>query len=399
MRQIERILQDFAANISLRLNNRKQLNYSLLGGDLGDIIFLYHYSRIDAHYESIADGLLEKMLQSLSMQPRIATYCNGLAGLGVGLLTLQQDGVISGVDSALGAIDPVISLSLESFVEDNNIDFLHGLIGIGFYLLEKSCSSKEYSVSNLSKIVDYLDHSKISDDTDDTIVKWRYNAKRLSKPFNISLSHGVSSIVVFLCRLIKSGALSNDYNVKIKQMLQGAVQYLLSNRVDVDKLRCCFASSSIECDDYPHRSRLAWCYGDLGVATALLEAGNTLHDSSVRDIAIQVLLYSAKRRDIKANYVNDFCVCHGSVGIAQIFRSQGIALGFNELLEAADYWEKDTLSRVVMDGQGRNTLLYYDPENGGYRESGGILDGISGAGLYLLGEQTHLNKLLLLPCQ
>ena len=57
MRQIEGILQDFAANISIRLNNRKQLNYSLLGGDLGDIIFLYHYSRIDAHYESIVDGL------------------------------------------------------------------------------------------------------------------------------------------------------------------------------------------------------------------------------------------------------------------------------------------------------------------------------------------------------
>ena len=137
MRQIERILQDFAANISIRLNNRKQLNYSLLGGDLGDIIFLYHYSRIDAHYESIAEDLLEKMLRSLSLQPRVATYCKGLAGLGVGLLTLQQDEFISGVDSALGAIDPVISLSLESFIEDNNIDFLHGLIGIGFYLLEK----------------------------------------------------------------------------------------------------------------------------------------------------------------------------------------------------------------------------------------------------------------------
>ncbi len=396
MRQIEKILQDFAANISIRLNNRKQLNYSLLGGDLGDIIFLYHYSRIDTHYESIADGLLEKMLQSLNMQPRIATYCNGLAGLGVGLLTLQQDGVISGVDSALGSIDPVISLSLASFVEDNNIDFLHGLIGIGFYLLERNNSSKEYSVSNLSKIVDYLDKSKISDGS---IVKWRYNEKKLSKPFNISLSHGVSSIVVFLCRLIKSGAFSENYNVKIKQMLQGAVQYLLSNRVDVNRLGCCFASSSIECEDYPQRSRLAWCYGDLGVATALLEAGNTLHDSSVRDIAIQVLLYCAKRRDIKANYVNDFCVCHGSVGIAQIFRSQGVALGMKELLDAADYWEKDTLSRVVIDDQGRHTLLYYDPENGGFRESGGILDGISGAGLYLLGEQTHLNKLLLLPWQ
>lgn len=396
MGQIERILQDFAARISIRLNNRRQLNYSLLGGDMGDIIYLYHYSRIESRYEAIADSLLDKMFLSLHRQPLVATYCNGLAGLGAGLLTLQQDEFISGVDSALGSIDPVISLSLESFIEDNNIDFLHGLIGIGFYLLERINSSKDYSASHLSRIVDYLDKSKI---TDGAVVKWRYNAMRLSKPYNISLSHGVSSIAVFLCRLLKSDILSEKYNAIIKQMLQGAVQYLLDNRVDADKLGCWFASSSIECDDYPHRSRLAWCYGDLGVATALLEAGNTLNESSVHDIAVKVLLYSAKRRDIKANYVNDFCVCHGSVGIAQIFRSQGIALGLKELLDAADYWEKDTLSRVVMDGQGHNTLLYYDPENGGYRESGGILDGISGAGLYLLGEQTHLNRLLLLPWQ
>ena len=390
------ILSDIALKVAERLSLRNALSYSLLGGDFGDILFLYHYSKIDGRYEAIADNLLDKMILSLNRQPQVATYCNGLAGLGVGLLSLQHDGFVDGVDTSLDSIDPTIARLLDSFVSENNIDFLHGLIGIGFYMLDRSNSRKEYALANLSKIVDYLDTSKI---TDGAIVKWRYNEKRLSKPFNISLSHGVSSIMVFLCRLLKSGIFCETYNSIIKQMLEGAVQYLLSNRVDVDKLGCWFASSSIECDGVPHRSRLAWCYGDLGVATALLEAGNTLHDSSVRDIATQVLLYSAKRRDIKANYVKDFCVCHGSVGIAQIFRSQGIALGMKDLLDAADYWEKDTLSRVVKDGHGRHTLLYYDPENGGYRESGGILDGISGAGLYLLGEQTHLNKLLLLPWQ
>jgi lantibiotic modifying enzyme len=392
----EDILSDIALNVEDRLSLSPLLNYGLLGGDLGDIIFLYHYSRIDSCYESKADGLFEKILQSLSLQPRVATYCSGLAGLGVGLLSLQHDGFLDGAETALDAIDPTIAKSLDLFISNNNIDFLHGLIGVGFYLLERCNSSKEYSVSNLSKIIDYLDKSKI---TDDAIVKWRYNANRLSKPYNISLSHGVSSIVVFLCKLLKSGILSEKYNAIIKQMLEGAVRYILSNRVDVDKLGCWFASSSIECDDRPHRSRLAWCYGDLGVATALLEAGNTLHNSSVSDIAIQVLLYSAKRRDIKANYVNDFCVCHGSVGIAQIFRSHGIALKLEQLLDAAAYWEKDTLSKAVMGGHGHHTLLYYDPENGGYIERGGVLDGIAGAGLYLLGEQTHLNKLLLLPCQ
>ena len=209
----EDILSEIALNVADRLSIRPLLNYSLLGGDLGDIIFLYHYSRIDSCYESIADGLFEKMLQSLSLQPRIVTYCSGLAGLGVGLLSLQHDGFIDGVETALDAIDPTIAKSLDLFISNNNIDFLHGLIGIGFYLLERSNSSKEYSVSNLSKIVDFLEKSKI---TDGAIVKWRYNAKKLSKPYNISLSHGVSSIVVFLCRLLKSGILSKKYNAIIQ---------------------------------------------------------------------------------------------------------------------------------------------------------------------------------------
>ena len=34
---------------------------SLLGGDFGEIMFLYYCSRIDGRYEAVADGLLDKM--------------------------------------------------------------------------------------------------------------------------------------------------------------------------------------------------------------------------------------------------------------------------------------------------------------------------------------------------
>lgn len=389
------IINDIALNVAERLSEKSLLNYGLLGGDFGDILFLYHYSRIENSCEEIADNLLDKMFHSLHRQPQVATYCNGLSGLGMGLLTLQKDGFIGGVDTALDAIDPAISHSLDIFIKNNNIDFLHGLIGIGFYLLDRQKSRKDYSITRISKIIEYLHKSKISQDN---IVKWKYNGGRLSKPYNISLSHGVSSIVVFLSRLLRTDLLDWAKESKVKEMLRGTVRYILANRVDTQEFGCWFASSSIESDDIPHRSRLAWCYGDLGVATALLEAGKTLNDSELKDFALRVLLYSAKRKESKANFVNDFCVCHGSVGIAQIFRSHGIALKEKSLLNAAEYWENDTLQRVV-NIEGRNTLLYYDPERGGFRESAGILNGIAGAGLYFLGEQTHLNKLLLLPWQ
>ena len=91
------ILNDIALNVAERLSEKSLLNYGLLGGDFGDILFLYHYSRIENSCEEIADNLLDKMFHSLHSQPQVATYCNGLSGLGMGLLTLQKDGFIGGV--------------------------------------------------------------------------------------------------------------------------------------------------------------------------------------------------------------------------------------------------------------------------------------------------------------
>lgn len=79
----EEILRDIALNVADVLSQKPLLNYGLLGGDFGDILFLYHYSKTDSHYEAIADNLLEKMMLSLNRQPQVATYCSGLAGLGV----------------------------------------------------------------------------------------------------------------------------------------------------------------------------------------------------------------------------------------------------------------------------------------------------------------------------
>ena len=77
------ILKEVATIVFSNLSNKTQLNYSLLGGDLGDIMFLYAYSTIDSHYKAIAEKLTERMLSCFTKQDAFQfTYCNGIAGTG-----------------------------------------------------------------------------------------------------------------------------------------------------------------------------------------------------------------------------------------------------------------------------------------------------------------------------
>lgn len=84
------IVASLAKQVYAYLNSKSCINYGLLGGDFGAICFLYYYSHIDKAYQSCADAVLQKMLVSLPMQPLRATYCDGLAGLGIGLKALEK---------------------------------------------------------------------------------------------------------------------------------------------------------------------------------------------------------------------------------------------------------------------------------------------------------------------
>jgi hypothetical protein len=45
--------------------------------------------------------------------------------------------------------------------------------------------------------------------------------------YNIALSHGISSIVIFLSRMIKKG----NKDERVRDMLQGAINYILLQQI------------------------------------------------------------------------------------------------------------------------------------------------------------------------
>src|SRR6185295_14504961 len=95
--------------------------------------------------------------------------------------------------------------------------------------------------------------------------------------------------------------------------------------------------------------RVAWCYGDLGVAVALLAAATaTGRDDWRRDSL--ALAHGTAKRPFETSQVVDTALCHGAAGVAHLFNRLAQATGDGELARTADGWFARTMEMRRSDG-------------------------------------------------
>lgn len=385
------IIKDLFVEVKKYLDKKRILDYSVLGQDFGCIIFLYYYTRKYNLDCNLVDPYIDRMLVGELDYNNIGSYCNGLAGLGIGLTLMENDGLISGVDSILHNLDVRLLKSKEFDFVMQNMDFLHGFIGIGFYLIYRYNSDKEFAKTYLLKILDFLDKSALySDDC----IYWKSSFSDPYKTVNISMSHGMSSVLILLSKLIHID-LEPYNNSIVKKLLEGGTKYILSQKIDFNIYGSYFPTFSKYSESEISKSRLAWCYGDLGISIALKEAAKSLDDEDLYKLAIDILRYSAQRKNLSTNGVYDACLCHGASGIALIFNSVYKETKDEVLGEAYNFWDKQVL-KMIRKINDRSTFPNYNVKTKEWIMHYGILEGISGVGLYLMGEYDILDKLFLL---
>ena len=163
------------------------------------------------------------------------------------------------------------------------------------------------------------------------------------------MSHGISSIISILSKTYRIVGVDKE---KIKRLLQGAVQYLLAQEIDKNKYGSYFTYYALESTSDIIKSRLAWCYGDLGIASALYQAGKVLNEDNWINKSLEILLFAAtERRNLQNNHVSDACLCHGTAGIGHIFYRMWWNTKLPEFKEATDYWFEQTIKMAThVDG-------------------------------------------------
>ena len=182
-------------------------------------------------------------------------------------------------------------------------------------------------------------------------------------------------------------------------MLAGAVNFVLSQQNDAKQVGSFFPNFlQKNAQTSASKSRLAWCYGDLGIALALWQAGDATGQTDWKEKGLEILLHATRRFTFEETNVFDAGICHGSAGIAMIFQRMFDQTQRDEFKEAALHWIRQTLS-----------LSRFEDGLAGYKTrlkdvwecDDSLLTGISGTGLVLLSyidkNQHDWDEMLLLP--
>jgi lantibiotic biosynthesis protein len=358
---------------------------SLLSGDLGMVLFNLHvqeYTKDSLLFDS-AITRLEAILSSIVIEDSPFSFCTGIAGLGLFIEYIEKKKWLEiDTNEILEDIDEYLYHKMIDTIKIGNYDFLHGAIGVGFYFIHRNCKTtiaKKY----LEELV--LEIEKLAIIEDDGCMKWvNYlpgDNSAIETRYNIGLAHGIPSFLSFLVKVNQEGILQD----KTLDMIRSTTKYILKTKCNFSEK---YSTIPFTVNDILKKettdTRLAWCYGDLGVCCSLWQAANLLKDDVLKQEVIKIILHAAAKRTIEQTRIIDAGICHGAAGAAFIFQRFYDWTQEPALKEAADYWYDKILEMGIFEDGYAGYKTFFTPELGGSRESYNMLDGISGVGLVLL---------------
>ena len=356
-------------------------SYGLLSGTSGISLFLNEYLKVcgKEKYLLLAESHVESALNDIFNDPMPkGSFCDGISGVLYLLSYFERHGTFK-CDISCDVNEYLYSY-LKFEIANNHYDFLHGALGIAFCFLTRP-HHNSYTNKVISETLFFLQNNMILDKTKRTS-KWISKNNKKEDEYNISLSHGMSSIVVFLLKMYQQ----TECYVKdgLKLMIENTIGYILMQEIDHNKYGSFFPYVAIESSKSISKSRLAWCYGDLGIATTLYQAGNILDRQDWIEKSLEILQFAASwRRDLKDNMVFDACFCHGTSGIGHIFYRMWYNTKILEFKEAADYWFGKTIEMASFK-DGLEGFKIWNTLTHSYDNSYGLLEGVAGIGLALI---------------
>lgn len=374
------------ANILKKRGHSLSTN-GLMGGKTGIALFLFYFSKLnnDKQYSEVAFKLIFDAFNSINNGFKLHTFANGIAGIGWTVEHLAQNNFLEkDTSNVLDNIDDFMFRTMMTDIKNDKYDFLHGAIGNGIYFLNRLHKNKAKLF--LSQLVEELGNS--SEFEDDGSIKWEsvLDVKSGTRGYNISLSHGIASIITFLSKLYNE----NICKEKVLRLLNGSVKYLLKQEIGKREQESMFPSFALESDSETASSRLAWCYGDLGIGTALWHAAQSTKNQVWEGKALEVLLHSTTRRDLNKNRVFDAGLCHGTAGVAHIYNRMHYFTGNSEFKNATDYWLKETLKKAMYDDGYAGYKAWRSEDYGGLVKTPSLLEGIAGIGLAMISSVSDI---------
>jgi len=339
----------------------------LAGGSPGAAVLFAHLGQNETALEFL-DRALERASDDT---PSLPLYV-GTPGVGWTLAYLER--FVLDPDEGDNDVDELVDIGLKSQFARREFDLIRGTTGLGVYLIERG--------RPIDGVVTALADS--ATETGDGITWWVDPRTVLPERaelfpdgyYDVGMAHGQAGVVAMLAHGYAAGTES------AKPLLENALRWLLAQRLPEGegpgRYPLLFGM-----DGKRSGGRMAWCYGDIGVAVALLAAGRALGDDAVLEEAHDLALFCADRPMEHAG-VLDASLCHGSAGLALMFARLAHAFDEEKLADSARTW-----GRVILDqripGEPVGGIQYSVPQGDerGFEPRGGLLEGATGAALVL----------------
>lgn len=362
---------------------------ALSGGSAGHAIFYAYLSRYQTGqgHDGTAVRLLDRSIALLSRKPTVSSLWDGFTGVAWAVAHLEGSLLEQGDDDPNEEIDDVLLAEMERSPWDRPYDLISGLVGTGVYALERL--PRPGALSCLERVVERLAETAIS--TQDgstwwTSPEWIWSETRRDYPrgyYNLGVAHGIPGVIALLGAVCAAGVAVGV----ARPLLSRAVEWLLAQ--ELGEGHAMRFPSYVYPDSKPAPSRLAWCYGDLGIAAALLSAARGAEVRSWADQAIRIARSSAAR-PFETTRTIDATLCHGAAGNAHLFNRLHQDTGDEELGRAAVEWYERTLQfrRPGEGAAGFSALMSDASGEMEWRPEKGMLNGIAGIGLVLLAALT-----------
>jgi class I lanthipeptide synthase len=315
---------DVVHGIGRAVGDSGDRSFSLADGDAGRALLLayLHAAAPEDAYDERALELLERAMESVSEAEGVpASLFHGFAGVAWVMEHLQRR--ISAEEEDVGEdVAEALAAHLGQSPWRRALDLMDGLAGFGVYALERL--PRPGGEKCLERVIARL--AETAEHRPEGIV-WRSP----NGGIDLGVSHGVPGMIGFLgsaCNLGVAEALA-------RPLLDGAVSWLLAHKLPAGATSV-FPYFLLE-NEEPAASHLAWCYGDLGIATTLLAVSQGVGETAWEHEALAIGRRAAAR-SAEASTLSDLGLCHGAAGIAHLFNRLFQASGEPVFREAALAW-------------------------------------------------------------
>lgn len=371
------ILQQSVANL------QKGTQGATLGGYFGTAILQTVVSCMDGdqHELNMARAFRDKVAAHLAESPiRTLSLYGGLSGCAWTLNWIHEKLAEPSADISflLDEIDTVILDRLTNSEWTGHYDLITGLVGIGTYALSRN--KKGDSPRIVEAVISKLQQLNIASGrmswwiTPPPLMTSELETEAYPDGLrNLGIAHGIPGVILFLASAIRHGYSTQ----KVRALLNSSANFIISTILPEE-----FSSSFSFIAESKRSSRMAWCYGDPGVAMALSSAGKALDDSNIRNIGKTILLKSIAVSESDVGIV-DASVCHGTAGLALLYYRSYQDSGDILLLDASKSWMRKTYA-FRQEGCGNCGYLTFHPVERRFFEDDSYLTGATGVALALL---------------